>query len=183
MRSFRFTNLLATKGTVRQNTLRSCALTDLVSSIGERLLRWLKPISRFRLHFRLLATTAPHLRVGKRGEKIAVNFLQRSGYKVLFQNFRAKCGGEIDLVCRDRQAKVLVFVEVKTRTTNLFGDPHEAVTLRQQESIIRAAKEWLRLLDDIDIPYRFDIVEVVMEPRREVRLIRNAFQIPEDIYF
>jgi putative endonuclease len=75
-----------------------------------------------------------------------------------------------------------VFVEVKTRTTNLFGDPHEAVTLRQQESIFRAAKEWLRMLDDAEIPYRFDIVEVVMEPQREVRLIRNAFQIREDIY-
>jgi putative endonuclease len=120
--------------------------------------------------------------VGKRGEKIAVHFLQRSGYKVLFRNFHAKCGGEIDLVCRDRQANVLVFVEVKTRTTNLFGDPHEAVTLRQQESIFRAAKEWLRMLDDAEIPYRFDIVEVVMEPQREVRLIRNAFQIREDIY-
>ena len=76
-----------------------------------------------------------------------------------------------------------MFVEVKTRTTNLFGDPHEAVTLRQQDNIIRAAKEWLRLLDDADIPYRFDIVEVVMEPQRAVRLIRNAFQIREDIYF
>jgi putative endonuclease len=120
--------------------------------------------------------------VGKRGEKIAAQFLQRSGYKLLFRNFRAQCGGEIDLVCRDRRANVLVFVEVKTRTINLFGDPHEAVTLRQQESIIRAAKEWLRMLDDADIPYRFDIVEVIMEPQREVRLIRNAFQIREDIY-
>ena len=86
------------------------------------------------------------------------------------------------MVCRDRQANALVFIEVKTRTTSLFGDPHEAVTLRQQESIIRAAKEWLRMLDDADIPYRFDIVEVVMEPQREIRLIRNAFQIREDIY-
>jgi putative endonuclease len=145
--------------------------------------RWLKPIFRFNRYFRPGPTTAPHLRVGRRGEKIAVGFLRKSGYKLLYRNFRAKCGGEIDLVCRDREAKVLVFVEVKTRTTNLFGDPHEAVTLRQQESIIRAAKEWLRLLDDADIPYRFDIVEVVMEPRRTVRLIRNAFQIREDIYF
>jgi putative endonuclease len=142
--------------------------------------RWLKPIFRFNRYFRPGLTTAAHLRVGRRGEKIAVAFLRKSGYKLLFRNFRAKCGGEIDLVCRDREAKVLVFVEVKTRTTNLFGDPHEAVTLRQQDNITRAAKEWLRLLD---IQYRFDIVEVVMEPRRAVRLIRNAFQIREDIYF
>jgi putative endonuclease len=167
----------------RQNTLRNCARTDLVSSTAERLRRWLKPIFRFNRYFRPDPPTAAHLRVGRRGEQIAVGFLRKSGYKLLFRNFRAKCGGEIDLVCRDREAKVLVFVEVKTRTTNLFGDPHEAVTLRQQNSIIRAAKEWLRLLDDADIPYRFDIVEVVMEPRRAVRLIRNAFQIREDIYF
>ena len=183
MRSFRFTNLLATKGTARQNILRSCARTDLVSFTAELLVRWLKPISRFRRHFHLLSSSAPHIRVGKRGEEIAVHFLQRSGYKVLFRNFRARSGGEIDLICRDRPAKVLVFVEVKTRTTNLFGDPHEAVTLRQQDSIIRAAKEWLRMLDDADVPYRFDIVEVIMEPQREVRLIRDAFQIREDIYF
>jgi putative endonuclease len=162
--------------------LRNCGLTDLVSSTAELSARWLKPISRFKRRFRLLPSTAAHIRLGKRGEKIATHFLQRSGYKVLFRNFRAKCGGEIDLVCRDRQAKVLVFVEVKTRTTNLFGDPHEAVTLRQRDSIIRAAKEWLRMLDDADIPYRFDIVEVIMEPQREVRLIRDAFQIREDIY-
>jgi putative endonuclease len=145
--------------------------------------RWLKPIFRFGRHFSPGSTTPAHLRVGRRGENIAVGFLRKSGYKLLYRNFRAKCGGEIDLVCRDREAKVLVFVEVKTRTTNLFGEPHEAVTLRQQDSIIRAAKEWLRLLDDADIPYRFDIVEIVMEPRRAVRLIRNAFQIREDIYF
>lgn len=165
----------------RQNTLRNCVLTDLVSSTAERSVRWLRPIFHFRRYFPRL--TAAHIRVGRRGEKIAVNFLRKSGYKILFRNFRAKSGGEIDLVCRDRRAKVLVFVEVKTRTTNLFGDPHEAVTLRQQDSIIRAAKEWLRLLDDQDIPYRFDIVEVVMEPQRQVRLISNAFQIREDINF
>jgi putative endonuclease len=156
---------------------------DLVFCTAERSVRWLKPISRFRRYFSLGPRTAAHIRLGKRGEKIAVSFLRKSGYKILFRNFRAKCGGEVDLVCRDRSAKVLVFVEVKTRTTDLFGEPHEAVVLRQQESIIRAAKEWLRLLDDQDIPYRFDIVEVLMEPQRQVRLIRNAFQIRDDIYF
>jgi putative endonuclease len=161
--------------------LRNCGLTGLVSSIVERSVRWLKPTFRFRRFFP--GSTAAHIRLGQQGEQIAVQFLRKSGYKILFRNFRAKSGGEIDLVCRDRKAKVLVFIEVKTRTTNIFGDPHEAVTLRKQASIIRAAKEWLRLLDDQDIPYRFDIVEIVLEPERQVRLICNAFQIREDIYF
>jgi putative endonuclease len=183
MRSFRFTNLLTTKGTVRQSTSRSYVLTDLVISIGKRSAQWLKPIFHFKRYFRFGSSTAAHIRLGKRGEKIAVSFLRKSGYKILFRNFRAKTGGEVDLVCRDRRAKVLVFVEVKTRTTNLFGNPHEAVTLRQQDRIVRAAKEWLRLLDDREIPYRFDIVEIVMEPQRQVGLIQNAFQIRDDIYF
>jgi putative endonuclease len=143
--------------------------------------RWLKPIFPFR--FDLRPSTAAHIRLGRRGEKIAVRFVRKSGYKVLFRNFRAKAGGEVDLVCRDRNAKVLVFIEVKTRTTNLFGDPHQAVTFSQQGRITRAAKEWLRLLDDRGIPYRFDIVEIVMEPQLQIRLIQNAFQLRDDIYF
>jgi putative endonuclease len=152
-----------------------------VISTAARSARWLKPILRFKSHVR--PATAAHIRLGRRGEKIAVKFLRKSGYKILFRNFRAKAGGEVDLVCRDRNAKVLVFTEVKTRTTNLFGDPHEAVTFRQQERITRAAKEWLRLLDDREIPYRFDIVEIVTEPQLQVRLIQNAFQLRDDIYF
>ncbi|HZC34986.1 MAG TPA: YraN family protein [Chthoniobacterales bacterium] len=143
--------------------------------------QWRKLIFRFSHPFP--GSTAAHIRLGREGERIALQFLRKSGYKILFRNFRAKSGGEIDLVCRDRKAKVLVFVEVKTRTTNIFGEPHEAVTLRKQESIIQAAKEWLRMLDDQDIPYRFDIVEIVLQPERRVRLICNAFQIREDIYF
>jgi putative endonuclease len=75
-----------------------------------------------------------------------------------------------------------VFVEVKTRTTDAFGPPHEGVTLAQRDRIIRGAKEWLRLLDDPRVSYRFDVVEVLMEPAQSVNLIRGAFQMPDDIY-
>ncbi len=101
---------------------------------------------------------------------------------MLYKNFRSKRGGEIDLVCRDRQEKTLVFVEVKTRTTDAFGPPHQEVTQAQRDRIIRGAKEWLRLLDDPRVPYRFDVVEVLMEPAPRVQLIRGAFQMPDDIY-
>jgi len=76
----------------------------------------------------------------------------------------------------------LVFVEVKTRTNELFGAPHEAVNWRKRARIIRAAKEWLRLLDFPDVPFRFDIVEVVAEPEQQIRLIRGAFEMEENIY-
>jgi hypothetical protein len=56
---------------------------------------------------------------------LACRFLRRNGYKVLYRNFRGRTGGEIDVVCRDNDT--LVFVEVKTRTSEDFGRPLEAV--------------------------------------------------------
>jgi len=136
------------------------------------------------LHSQLFAsaTLPPHLRLGKKGESAAARFLKKESFKILYRNFKARSGGEIDLVCRDRKEQVLVFVEVKTRTNELFGPPHDAVTWRKRGRIIRAAKEWLRLLDLPDVPFRFDIVEVVTEPRPEIRLIRGAFEMEENIY-
>jgi putative endonuclease len=70
-------------------------------------------------------------------------------------------------------------VEVKTRTREDFGRPFEAVGRDQQRRISRGALAWLRLLDNPDILFRFDVVEVVMradEPPH-VELIRNAFPL------
>jgi putative endonuclease len=113
---------------------------------------------------------------------MAADYLRRNGFRVLYRNFRSRRGGEIDLVCRDRQEETLVFVEVKTRMTDAFGPPHAGVTRDQQDRIIRGAKEWLRLLNDPRVPYRFDVVEVLMMPTPRVQLIRGAFQMPDDIY-
>jgi putative endonuclease len=144
--------------------------------------QWRKLISRLPRRFRLRAPLAPHLKLGRRGEAAAGRFLRRQSFKILYRNFRARSGGEIDLVCRDRKEQVLVFVEVKTRTNELFGTPHEAVNWRKRASIILAAKQWLRLLDLPDVPFRFDIVEVVVEPEQQIRLIRGAFEMKENIY-
>jgi putative endonuclease len=83
------------------------------------------------------------------------------------------------VVCRDRDT--LVFVEVKTRTREDFGRPFEAVNREQRNSIARGALAWLRLLDEPDILFRFDVVEVIIaegaEPKLEI--LRNAFSLPE----
>jgi putative endonuclease len=103
---------------------------------------------------------------------------------VLYRNFRAKRGGEIDLVCRDKTDQSLVFVEVKTRRRTDFGNPADAVNRAKQALIIRGALAWLRLLRDEEhkIVYRFDVVEVVMEGKTpRVNVIRNAFQMPEGL--
>ncbi|MFN2477534.1 MAG: YraN family protein [Chthoniobacterales bacterium] len=127
-----------------------------------------------------LAKGAPeHLRRGASGEKLAGRFLRKQGYKILYRNFRGRSGGEIDIVCRDRDT--LVFVEVKTRGGEEFGRPFEAISRDQKRRISRGALAWLRMLDDPHILFRFDVVEVIMaagvEPR--VDLIRNAFTLSE----
>ena len=158
----------------------------LARSIDDRSSRFLRRIFlSIRFWSRAVARRleAPHLVLERRGEKLAADYLRRNGFRLLYKNFRSKRGGEIDLVCRDRHEKTLVFVEVKTRTTDAFGPPHEGVTQSQRDRIIRGAKEWLRLLDDPRVPYRFDVVEVLMEPTPRVHVIRGAFQMPDDIYF
>jgi putative endonuclease len=118
-----------------------------------------------------------HHRRGAHGEKLACRFLRRKGYKVLYRNFKGHSGGEIDVVCRDQDT--LVFVEVKTRTREDFGRPIEAVDRQKQKRISRGGLNWLRMLDDPDILFRFDVVEVIIaddaSPRLE--LIKNAFPL------
>ena len=116
--------------------------------------------------------------MGRRGENAAAKHLRRHGCKILYRNFKALHGGEVDIVCRD--GDTLVFVEVKTRSSDAFGKPAEAVTAAKQRLIARGAIAWLRLLDYPDIFYRFDIAEVrVNGGRYEVEIIQNAFQLPE----
>ncbi len=116
--------------------------------------------------------------LGREGERLAARCLRRRGYKVLYRNFRAPKGGEVDLVCRHRD--VLVFVEVKTRRGSDYGTPAEAVTLAKQKLIARGAIAWLRLLHHPEVVVRFDIVEVVMKDENlEFNIITDAFKLPE----
>ena len=144
--------------------------TGLVRSIADLSNRW---------RSRFLPSRPEHLRLGTRGEKLASRFLRTNGYKILYRNFRGRSGGEIDLVCRDQDT--LVFVEVKTRTREDFGRPFDAVDRHKQKRIARGGLAWLRLLDDPDILFRFDVVEVIIAEGQEPRfeLLRNAFALPE----
>jgi putative endonuclease len=119
-----------------------------------------------------------HIRRGALGEKLARRFLRKQGYKILYRNFRGHSGGEIDIVARDNDT--LVFVEVKTRTREDFGRPIVAVDRQKRRRISRGGLAWLRLLDNPDILFRFDVVEVViaMDLKPRLELIKNAFQLP-----
>ena len=149
----------------------------LARSIADLSNRWRSRFSRSK------GSSKPeHLRRGAIGEKLACRFLRRNGYKILYRNFRGRSGGEIDIVCRDRDT--LVFVEVKTRTREDFGRPIEAVDRRKQKRISRGGLAWLRMLDNPDILFRFDVVEVIIaedaKPRLEI--VRNALQPAPYIY-
>ena len=118
--------------------------------------------------------------LGSHGEVLAVTFLRRKSYKVLYRNYRGPQGGEVDIVCRDKTCDTLAFVEVKTRRSLDFGSPSEAVTREKQKLIARGALAWLALLGHPAILYRFDIVEIVMTGNGpEFNLIKDAFKLPE----
>jgi len=107
------------------------------------------------------------------GERLAARHLRRQGFKILYQNFRPPNGGEIDLVCREKQT--LVFVEVKTRAPEGLGRPADAVDTEKEEALTRGAQSWLRMLDDPTVPVRLDIVEVILGAGKpEITLTRDA---------
>src|SRR6266704_1345388 len=146
--------------------------SGLVRSIADLSNRW-----RSRFLPSKASSRPQHLRRGARGEKLACRFLRRSGYKILYRNFKGRSGGEIDIVCRDDDT--LVFVEVKTRTSEDFGRPIVAVDRQKQKRISRGGLAWLRMLDNPDILFRFDVVEVIVadDAKPRLELIKNAFPL------
>ena len=115
-----------------------------------------------------------HLRRGRLGERAAKRQLKKVGLKFLYANFSSEYG-EIDLIFRED--KTLVFVEVKTRSSEYWTRPAAAVNADKQRKLIATARDYLRLLRHPNVPYRFDIVEVLLADGRvdEVRHQPNAF--------
>jgi putative endonuclease len=117
-----------------------------------------------------------HLRRGELGERAAKKFLQKAGLKFLAANFRS-ARGEIDLVFRDDDC--LVFVEVKTRSSEEWSRPADAVDARKKKLLSQTALDYLRLLKNPEVKFRFDIVEVLLVEGavREIRHLPNMFAL------
>jgi putative endonuclease len=137
----------------------------------------------------IAATDEPeHLRRGRLGERAAKAFLQKQGMKFLAANFRSS-RGEIDLIFRagsmagevftGNGTDCLVFVEVKTRSSERWTRPAAAVNARKKRLLSQAAMDYLRLLKDPRVKIRFDIVEVLLADGtvREVRHLPNTFSL------
>jgi putative endonuclease len=112
---------------------------------------------------------------GKDGERLAERYLQQKGYKLVERNYRCR-GGEVDLIVLDR--KVIVFVEVKTRSDHQFGNPLEAVEMRKQRKMIQAAEFFLNEKGLHNREARFDVVGISwLGQQPTVEHIENAFEL------
>ena len=114
-----------------------------------------------------------HIELGRAGEDAAAAFYRRRGYRVVDRNYRCRAG-EIDLVVR--RGRLLVFCEVKTRTSQMWGAPAEAVGVLKQNRIRRSAGTWLAEHRGRRRELRFDVVSVaVAEGGLEVTHLPGAF--------
>jgi putative endonuclease len=116
---------------------------------------------------------------GKIGEKAALEYLQKKSYKILATNFRFSRLGEIDIIAAD--GEYICFIEVKTRSSTLFGMPSEAVNRRKQNNIVKIAQVYLKQHNLSECCVRFDIVEIMVKKTcghaevEGINLIKDAF--------
>ena len=112
--------------------------------------------------------------LGISGEDLACRELERRGYSVLARRYRTRFG-EIDIICRD--GPTIVFVEVKARTNDRYGEPAEAVTLHKQAKVTAMAEDFLAKRHLRGVPCRFDVVAVEFEPGAGLKVVvfQNAF--------
>jgi len=115
--------------------------------------------------------------LGSFGENIAVDYLTKNNFIILERNYRYGRFGEIDIIARENE--YICFIEVKTRSSNLFGTPSEAVNIKKQNSIKTLAQIYLKQMDMKNKNLRFDIVEILIQYNglavKCINLIRNAF--------
>jgi putative endonuclease len=116
---------------------------------------------------------ARHLELGRKGESIAKTFLENTGYEILDENW-THGKAEIDLIAY--KDKVILFIEVKTRTGNWFGEPEDFVDARKQKLLVEAADEYIYLMNHQG-EVRFDIVSVLFDQNEKYTLkhIEDAF--------
>ncbi|MBN2096868.1 MAG: YraN family protein [Candidatus Omnitrophica bacterium] len=110
--------------------------------------------------------------LGKRGERLAVQFLRRQGYRILARNFSCRLG-EIDLIAQEKDTTV--FIEVKTRASCEFGLPQAAIRQKKIKHLRRTAQYYIKHNAHSDDNFRFDVVAIVLEDLPKIELIKNAF--------
>jgi putative endonuclease len=115
---------------------------------------------------------AKHNELGKKGEQLAVDFLLKNGYDIMERNYRFQ-KSEIDIIARKKD--ILAVVEVKTRSTNDFGNPQDFVKPKQIQRLVKAVDEYV-VSNELDVEVRFDIVAIVKEGKGfKIEHLEDAF--------
>ena len=113
-----------------------------------------------------------HLVIGAAGEQLACQWLEAHGFTIVHRNWRHG-RDELDIVARD--GRFLVVVEVKTRSSDRWGDPEDAVDRKKQKKMMRAADELVHQTKE-DLELRFDVISITHTPRGpEILHIPDAF--------
>ena len=112
------------------------------------------------------------IKLGNKGEEIAINFLKEKGFKILDKNWRYK-KSEIDIIIS--QKNILIFVEVKTRKSNYFSRPEEAITPKKIDLYQEAAEAYLEQ-HKLENEVRFDVISIIhTENKTKIEHFINAF--------
>jgi putative endonuclease len=112
--------------------------------------------------------------LGKWGEQIALKHLTGLGYQNILVNHRTPFG-EIDIIARDGEE--LVFIEVKTRSSNKLGNPEGSITAKKQQHILDSAQHYLTTLDPPVDEWRVDVVAIIGKPgnsKIDIQVFQNA---------
>lgn len=114
---------------------------------------------------------AEHTELGKKGEKIALNYLIDNGYTILEKNYRY-LKAEVDIIAQKNN--VLAAIEVKTRSTDYFGNPQDFVNPKKIKLLISAIDYYVNE-KDLDVEVRFDIIAIIHQKTIKITHLKDAF--------
>ncbi len=114
-----------------------------------------------------MSSKSNNIAFGKRGEKIAIDYLVSKGYKILEENWRFK-RAEIDIIAKDKEG-VLIFIEVKTRSYTFFGEPEVFVDEKKKKLLLDAASQYMKTIN-YEWAIRFDIIGIVIDKSNYVKI-------------
>ncbi len=122
-----------------------------------------------------------HIELGRIGEEEAAVFLKKRGFKIICLNYRNRLG-QIDIIAKQR--RTICFLEVKTRQSDRFGQPKEAINSLKQRKISQAALMFLKQEKLLDSPTRFDVVSISYpDAQPKIELIKNAFELNKNYLY
>lgn len=115
---------------------------------------------------------AQHNELGKKGEQLAVDFLEQKGYAILERNYRFN-KAEVDIIAKT--GDILAIIEVKTRSTTDFGNPQDFVKPKQIQRLVTAVNEYVNI-NALDLEVRFDIIAIIKKHKTfKIEHLENAF--------